>query len=108
VPSANIQFSTDPNPPHKGSDIFHVNLKDAAGAAVAGAEVSVTFSMPAMPAMGMAGVRIASTLSDKGGGVYEGSGSLPTGGNWDVTITARRSGQVIGAKQLSITATGGA
>ena len=63
--------------------------------------------MPAMPAMGMAAMRIAVTLTDKGDGVYEGSGQLETGGTWQVTIVAKKNGQVITNKQLSVTAAGG-
>src|SRR5437867_12514753 len=54
APQTNIELSTDPSPPHKGANTFRVKLTDANGGAIAGAEVSVTFSMPAMPAMGMA------------------------------------------------------
>jgi hypothetical protein len=35
-------------------------------------QVTATFSMPAMPAMGMAAEHAAATLSDKGNGFYEG------------------------------------
>jgi Cu(I)/Ag(I) efflux system membrane fusion protein/cobalt-zinc-cadmium efflux system membrane fusion protein len=46
-------------------------------------------------------------LRDRGNGNYEGSSSLQSGGTWQVTITARRDGQVIATKQLSINASGG-
>jgi RND family efflux transporter MFP subunit len=103
----NVELSSDPNPPHKGNNVFHVKLKDARGAPVSGAEVSATFFMPAMPAMGMASVRTPVTLGDKGNGLYEGSGQLESGGTWQVTILAKKSGQVIATKQLSLNATGG-
>jgi Cu(I)/Ag(I) efflux system membrane fusion protein/cobalt-zinc-cadmium efflux system membrane fusion protein len=45
--------------------------------------------------------------SDKGGGMYEGSGSLGSGGTWQVTITAVQNGQTIANKQFSVDATGG-
>jgi Cu(I)/Ag(I) efflux system membrane fusion protein/cobalt-zinc-cadmium efflux system membrane fusion protein len=63
--------------------------------------------MPAMPAMGMASMRIPVTLSDKGNGLYEGSGQLGSGGTWQVTILARQNGQIIATKLLSVNATGG-
>lgn len=107
APQANIELSSDPAPPHKGSNVFRVKLTDASGAPVAGAEVSVTFFMPAMPAMGMAAMRTPITLSDKGNGLYEGSGQLESGGTWQVTIVAKKNGQIIATKQLSVNATGG-
>jgi hypothetical protein len=107
APQANVELSSDPNPPHKGSNVFRVKLTDASGAPISGAEVSVTFFMPAMPEMGMAAMRTPVTLSDKGNGVYEGSGQLESGGNWQVTILAKKNGQVVASKQLSVNATGG-
>jgi len=107
APQSNVEFSSEPNPPHKGANTFRVKLTDASGSPIAGAEVTVTFVMPAMPAMGMATMRTPVTLSNKGNGVYEGSGQLGSGGTWQVTILARKHGQTIASKQLSINATGG-
>jgi Cu(I)/Ag(I) efflux system membrane fusion protein/cobalt-zinc-cadmium efflux system membrane fusion protein len=55
----------------------------------------------------MAAMRISVMLSDKGNGVYEGSGQLQSGGTWQVTIAARKNGQVIANKQMDVNATGG-
>jgi Cu(I)/Ag(I) efflux system membrane fusion protein/cobalt-zinc-cadmium efflux system membrane fusion protein len=107
APQANVEFISDPAPPRKGSNVFRVKLTDANGAAISGGEVTVTFFMPAMPAMGMAAMRTPVALSDKGNGMYEGSGALGIGGTWQVTILAKRSGQTIASKQLSVNATGG-
>ena len=107
APQGNVELSSDPTPPHKGSNVFRVKLTDASGAAISGAEVSVTFFMPAMPAMGMAAMRTPVALSDKGNGLYEGSGELGSGGTWQVTILAKKNGQTIASKQLSVSATGG-
>ena len=103
----NVELSSDPTTPRKGSNVFRVKLTDASGAPIAGAEVTVTFFMPAMPAMGMASMRMPVTLSDKGNGIYEGSGQLENGGTWQVTILAKKNGQPIATKQLSLNATGG-
>jgi hypothetical protein len=46
-------------------------------------------------------------LTDKGGGVYEGKGTLDSGGTWQVTLTARQNGQTIASKQFSVNAEGG-
>ncbi|MGC1107774.1 MAG: efflux RND transporter periplasmic adaptor subunit [Candidatus Acidiferrales bacterium] len=107
APQTNVEFSSNPDPPHKGSNVFRLKLTDANRSPISGAEVTVTFSMPAMPAMGMAAMRTPVALSDKGNGVYEGSGQLGSGGTWQVTILARKNGQTVASKQLSVNATGG-
>ena len=65
------------------------------------------FFMPAMPAMGMASMRTPVTLTDKGNGMYEGSAQLDSGGTWQVTVLAKKNGQTVATKQLSLNATGG-
>jgi Cu(I)/Ag(I) efflux system membrane fusion protein/cobalt-zinc-cadmium efflux system membrane fusion protein len=104
---ANIEFTTEPNPPQKGNNVFRVKLTDSKGASIAGADVSVTLFMAAMPAMGMAAMNATAKLSDKSNGLYEGPGTLGSGGTWRVTITAQKNGQPIATKQLSVDATGG-
>ncbi|MDE3109928.1 MAG: efflux RND transporter periplasmic adaptor subunit [Acidobacteriota bacterium] len=106
-PQTKFDFSTEPNPPRKGTNTFRVKLSDSRGNAILGAQVNVIFFMPAMPAMGMAAMRTAIDLRDAGGGVYEGAGKLGSGGTWQVTITAKMNGQTIGATQLSMNASGG-
>jgi RND family efflux transporter MFP subunit len=107
APKANVEPTSDPNPPRRGDNLFRVKLTDASGAPISGAEVSATFFMPAMPAMGMAAMRAAVTLGDRGNGLYEGSGKLESGGTWQVTILAKKNGQILASKQLSVNATGG-
>jgi len=107
APQANLELTTDPAPPHKGSNTFRVKLTDASGGPISGAEVSVTFSMPAMPAMGMAAMRTQVSLPEKGNGLYEGAGQLDSGGTWQATIVAKKNGQIVASKQLSVNATGG-
>lgn len=102
-----INFSTDPSPPHKGSNFVQVKLKGTDGKPVAGVEVAATFFMAAMPAMGMAAVRSVATLREKADGVYEGPLDLETGGTWQVTVVVKRGGQTIASEQLSVSATGG-
>jgi RND family efflux transporter MFP subunit len=104
---ANLELSSDPAPPRKGSNVFRVKVTDASGAPVSGADVSMTFFMPAMPAMGMASMRTPVTLGDKGNGIYEGPGQLESGGTWQVTIVAKKNGQLIATKQLSVNVAGG-
>jgi Cu(I)/Ag(I) efflux system membrane fusion protein/cobalt-zinc-cadmium efflux system membrane fusion protein len=107
APQANIDFTADPNPPSKGANSFRVHLTGAGNVPIAGADVTVTFYMAAMQAMGMAAMNTTAKLTDKGNGMYEGSGSLGSGGTWQVTISVQKNGQVIATKQLHVNATGG-
>lgn len=102
-----IEFSSAPSPPHKGSNMFRVKLTGADGKPVTGAQVTVTFFMPAMPAMGMAAIRGVATLGEKDAGVYEGAGQLQTGGTWQVTVLATKGVQTVAQKELSVPAEGG-
>jgi membrane fusion protein, copper/silver efflux system len=104
---ATIEYSSNPATPHMGSNIFRVKLTGADGAPIPGAQVLVTFFMPAMPAMGMAAMRSVTTLSDKGGGIYEGPGEIRMGGTWQATVLATKNGQTLAQKQFSVTAEGG-
>lgn len=107
APQANAELTSEPNPPNKGSNVFRIRLTDANGFPISGADVSVTLFMPAMPAMGMAAMSTPVTLGDKGNGIYEGLGVLGSGGTWQTTIVAKKNGQTIASKQLSVNATGG-
>ncbi len=105
--AATIEFTTHPSPPHKGGNTFRVKLTGRDGTPVTGAQVMVTFFMPAMPAMGMAAMRTVSNLTDKGNGNYEGQGELRSGGTWQVTIVAQKNGQAVANKALTVNAEGG-
>lgn len=107
VPQAVIELATDPNPAQRGNNTIRVKVSDKSGAPVSGAEVTVTFYMPAMAAMGMAAMDMTTKLSEMGGGLYEGAGKLDSGGTWQVTVSVQKNGQTIGAKQLRVNATGG-
>lgn len=102
-----IAFSSQPSPPRKGDNTIRVKLTGSDGKPVSGAQLTVTFFMPAMPAMGMAAEHASATLADKANGSYEGPVQLASGGTWQVTVTVRRNGQTVGTKQLSVDATGG-
>lgn len=102
-----IDFTTDPNPPQKGINVFHVKLTGPDGTPTTGAEVTVTFYMAAMPAMGMGAVNATVKLNENGEGIYENTGSLRSGGTWQVTILAEKNGQTIAEKQLTVRAPGG-
>lgn len=102
-----IDFSSDPNPPRKGPNVFRVKLTGPGNAPVTGATVTVSFYMPAMPAMGMGAMDTTVKLNEKGPGVYETTGSLGSGGTWQLRISAEKNGQTMAEKQLTISATGG-
>jgi len=102
-----IDFTTDPNPAHRGSNLFRVKLNGTDGEPIPGAEVTVTFFMAAMPVMGMGAMNTTTQLSAKSLGVYEGTGVLESGGTWQVTVTVKHNGKTIGTKQLRINAEGG-
>jgi len=104
---AKVELSTDPDPPHKGSNIIRVKLTTQGAQPIAGANVTVTLYMAAMPAMGMAAMKTVVNAADKGGGMYEGKAELGSGGTWQVTIRAQLNGQTIANKQLAVNATGG-
>jgi len=104
---ARVELTTDPEPPHKGSNVVRVKLTGQGGQPILGANVTVTFYMAGMPEMGMAAMKTVINTSDKGGGMYEGKGDLGSGGTWQVTIRAQQNGRTIASKQLTLNATGG-
>jgi Cu(I)/Ag(I) efflux system membrane fusion protein/cobalt-zinc-cadmium efflux system membrane fusion protein len=105
--SAQVEFSTEPQTPQKGANLYRVKLSAADGSPLTGAQVSVRSYIPAMPEMGMAAKNVVTSLSEKGNGVYEGQVTLDSGGTWKVTITALKNGVALATKQLSLQAQGG-
>jgi Cu(I)/Ag(I) efflux system membrane fusion protein/cobalt-zinc-cadmium efflux system membrane fusion protein len=104
---ANVELTTDPAPPQKGGNQVRIKLTSNDGEPITGAQVTVTFFMAAMPAMGMSALKTVINASDKGGGMYEGHGDLGSGGTWQVTVTATQNGQTLASKHLTLNATGG-
>jgi Cu(I)/Ag(I) efflux system membrane fusion protein/cobalt-zinc-cadmium efflux system membrane fusion protein len=84
-----------------------IKLTGSDGKPEDGVQVSVTFFMPAMPAMGMAAEHAAAALSAKGQGIYEGPLELDSGGTWQVTVAVQRAGAIIATTKLTVDATGG-
>jgi RND family efflux transporter MFP subunit len=105
--TVNVDFTSDPSPARKGANTFHVKLTDAKGQPVTGAQVSATFYMAAMPAMGMAALKAETHLNESAAGIYAGDGALPSGGTWQVTIVVTKAGRTLASKQLRLNATGG-
>jgi len=70
---------TQPTAVKAGDNQFEVKVKGADGTPVTGADVSVLFVMPAMPAMRMAEMRNEVKLKPAGPGTYAGSGNVDDG-----------------------------
>jgi RND family efflux transporter MFP subunit len=102
-----VDFSTDPNPPHKGAgNQLSVKITHADGTPVTGADVSVTFYMPAMPEMGMGAINTPAHLSESIAGLYRGSVTLVSGGRFQVMLRVKRKRKLVATRQLSVQAEG--
>ena len=106
VPQASIEFTSDPNPLVRGHNQVIVTLRDSKSAPLSGAQVTVSFYMAAMPAMGMAAMHAQGTANDQGNGTYATDVELPSGGTWSLTITASKGGNTIAVKQVDVSASG--
>ncbi|HLW72400.1 MAG TPA: efflux RND transporter periplasmic adaptor subunit [Candidatus Binataceae bacterium] len=106
MPEASLEFTSDPNPMVRGHNKVSVTLRDSKGALIPGAQVTISFFMAAMPAMGMAAMHAQSAAQDQGNGAYAANIDLPSGGTWSLTITASKGGSTIAAKQMDVSAGG--
>lgn len=103
-PSGNITFAVEPNPPKGGTEnMFHVSVVDENGKGVPDADVTVTFIMPAMPAMGMPEMRNSFKLPYTQG-MYMGKVNIATAGSWNVVVEAKRNGQVVATYRTRLNA----
>jgi hypothetical protein len=100
APSLLFALRTQPAPPRDGKNDFEVTVKDADGKPITDVEVSLEFSMPAMPSMKVPEVRLTSSSN----GSYKGSANLGMAGDWDVTIKASRNGEQLDMKKMRLTA----
>jgi RND family efflux transporter MFP subunit len=106
APSSNytVAVRSEPTPAKGGSDgMFHVTVTGPDGKPVSDAEVQVGLLMPAMPAMGMGEMRSSVKLTWNGS-EYAGSGPIPMAGSWNVTVEARRGGQLLGVYRTRLDA----
>src|SRR5277367_543600 len=106
IPQANIDFTSDPNPLARGHNKVIVTIRDSKSAPISGVRVTVSFYMPAMPAMGMAAMHAQGPAVDQGNGTYAANIELPSGGTWSLTITASKEGHSIAIKQVDVSASG--
>jgi hypothetical protein len=87
-----------------GDNALEVTVKDAMGMAIADADVSVVFSMAAMPAMSMPAMRNEVKLKAAGAGVYRATAPVAMGGKWGVTVLVKQAGKDAGKRELSVVA----
>ncbi|MGO9317878.1 MAG: efflux RND transporter periplasmic adaptor subunit [Terracidiphilus sp.] len=104
--AAKIDFHSDPNPMKAGEDNqFRVELTDTAGKPIPDARVTVTLIMPAMPSMNMPEMKSSCELAWKAGSqMYVGKGQAPMSGTWNVTVEARKNGNVIASFRTHLSA----
>jgi len=103
-PTAKITFAVEPNPAKGAADnTFHVSLLDSNGKAIPDAQVTVTLVMPAMPSMSMPEMRNSFQLPFVQG-MYMGKGNVGMAGSWNVSVEAKRSGQVIATYRTRMSA----
>ena len=81
-----LRLWLDPDPPKQEGWLW-VELRDSDGGAVAGADVTVGWLMPAMGAM--AEMRGKAEIDEKGDGLYRASLDLPMTGPWTLSVNGR-------------------
>ncbi len=101
---ATLTLTTKPSPLGLGQNLFEVSVKDAKGQPVTNAIVALQLLMPADPKTKHPEMRTEGTLNHVGGGKYNGIAIVTMAGDWDVTVTARRDGKVLGEKKARLTA----
>jgi RND family efflux transporter MFP subunit len=91
-----VTLRSEPAEPKGGSEsTFHVKVTGPDGKPVSDAQLQITLVMPAMPSMGMGEMRAAIELQWNGS-EYAGKGIIPMAGSWNITVEARRGGQLLG------------
>jgi hypothetical protein len=97
-----ISLSTKPSPLLLGQNRFEVKLATRAGKPLTGAAVTVSMTMPAMPAIHHPEMRSDAVLPAAAPGTYNGVVMVTMAGSWTVQVTVRHGGRVIGRKQLTM------
>src|SRR5881296_754105 len=106
APASNytITVQSEPTLLKGGSEgTFHVRVTGPDGKPVADAQVQMTLIMPAMPSMGMGEMRSMIDLSWNGS-EYVGKGTVAMAGPWNITVEARRGGQLLGVYRTRLDA----
>jgi Cu(I)/Ag(I) efflux system membrane fusion protein/cobalt-zinc-cadmium efflux system membrane fusion protein len=99
-----LTFRTEPDPPQGAKEnTIHISLTDASGKPVPDAQVRLTFTMPAMPAMNMPEMKNSAELKWTGS-EYVGPMQIMMAGGWNVGIEARRGNELLATSQAHINA----
>ncbi len=99
-----LTFKMEPDPPQGATENkIHVTLTDPAGKPVSDAQVRLTLTMPAMPAMNMPEMKNGAELKWTGSG-YAGPIQIMMAGSWTAGIEARRGNEVLATLQVHINA----
>jgi len=92
------EWTLDPSPPIAGSDVIaHVTLRDSAKMPVLGAKLRLEGQM-SHPGM----APVISTLTERGGGVYDAHMKLTMAGDWTLVLTGELANGVRITKQLDL------
>jgi len=90
-----LTFRITPDPPLKGRDNnVKVTVVDTSGTGIGDAQVRVSLTMPAMPAMGMPEMHDATDLRWTGS-EYDGFVRVAMAGTWNVVVEARRGSHLL-------------
>jgi Cu(I)/Ag(I) efflux system membrane fusion protein/cobalt-zinc-cadmium efflux system membrane fusion protein len=103
---ASIAFTSEPTPLTRGHNRVIVTLRDPKSGAISGAQVTVSFYMAAMPAMGMAAMRAQGKADEQANGGYAVNIDLSSGGTWSLTINASKGGQLMATRQVDVSVSG--
>ena len=90
-----VTVKIDRNPPVTGENNISVVIKDAAGADVKDAKVTVEYSMPAMPGMPAMKYKTDAGLE---GSEYRAKLNFSMSGSWDTTVRISRGDKKAQAK----------
>jgi Cu(I)/Ag(I) efflux system membrane fusion protein len=82
-----LKLALQPDPPKQAGNTLLIEAKDASGAPLKDADVSVTYSMPAMGAMPE--MKGEAKVEEAGEGRYRATFDLPMGGTWTLTTQVK-------------------
>lgn len=90
-----VVVKIDRNPPVAGNNTISIAIKDAGGAEVKDAGVSVEYAMPAMSGMPAMNYKADAQLQ---GGEYRANLNFSMSGAWDTTVKISRGDKIAQAK----------
>ena len=91
----NVVVKIDKNPPVMGDNNLSLAVKDAKGAAVSDAKVTVDYSMPAMPGMPAMNYKASTALK---GMEYKTKVNFSMSGSWNMVVRINRGGKTVQTK----------